>query len=70
MNNEKHNEVNVGIDTSKDKLDILVRPSGEFFTYSNSVAGANAAARKIKQHKPTRVLIEATGRLQGLVSRR
>lgn len=64
MNSQKHNAVNVGIDTSQAQLDIYIRPSGEYFSCPNSVAGANEAVKRIKKFKPERVLIEATGRLE------
>lgn len=64
MNNHKNNEVNIGIDTGEDQLDIQVRPSGEYFVFPNTDAGADESARRIKQFKPARVLIEATGRLE------
>lgn len=61
MNNP---EINVGIDTSKSQLDIGIRPSGEFFSVSNDSDGINTAVRVLLKHKPDRVLIEATGRLE------
>ena len=61
MNNS---EINVGIDTSKDQLDIGIRPSGEFFSVSNDSDGIKTAVRTLLKHKPDRVLIEATGRLE------
>jgi transposase len=64
MNSQKHNETNIGIDTSQEQLDIYVRPSGEYFSCPNSTAGADDAAKRIKQFHPARVLIEATGRLE------
>ena len=64
MNSQKHNAVNVGIDTSQEQLDIYVRPSGEYFSCPNTVQGAKEAAQKIQAFKPSRVLIEATGRLE------
>ena len=60
----KENEINVGIDTSKDKLDIYIRPLGEYFVVENNQQGVKEAIRRIKPHKPTRVVIEATGRME------
>ena len=57
-------EINVGIDTSKTQLDIYVRPIGEFFSVENNTQGIKNALKRIKAYKPTRVVIEATGRLE------
>jgi len=57
-------EINIGIDTSLSQLDIGVRPSNEFFSVSNDDAGIRSAIKRIKKLNPTRVLIEATGRLE------
>ena len=59
-----HTEINIGIDTSLSQLDIGVRPTGEFFSVANNDSGINQAIKRIKKLKPTRVLIEATGRLE------
>jgi transposase len=62
------NEINVGVDTGKTQLDIDIRPLDIFFSVSNNEKGINKAIKKIKKHKPTRIVIEATGRLeQGFV---
>jgi transposase len=64
MNSKTQVETNIGIDTSQSQLDIYVRPSGDYFTVENSPEGARKAARKLREYQPTRVLIEATGRLE------
>ena len=64
MNNLQHNEVNVGIDTGKTQLDIFIHPIGEYFTVSNDAKGVREAIKRIKQNQPTRIVIEATGRLE------
>lgn len=61
MNNP---EINIGIDTSQSQLDIGIRPSNEFFSVSNDDSGIKEAIARIKLIAPTRVLIEATGRLE------
>ena len=61
MNNP---EINIGIDTSQSQLDIGIRPSNEFFSVSNDDSGIKDAIIRIKSLAPTRVLIEATGRLE------
>ena len=57
-------EINVGIDTSSKQLDIYVRPEGHFFSVSNDTQGIKDAVKQIQSFKPTRVLIESTGRLE------
>ena len=58
------NEINIGVDTGKTQLDIYIRPLDIFFTVSNDEAGIKKAITEIKKHKPTRIIIEATGRLE------
>lgn len=57
-------EINVGIDTSSTQLDIFVRPSGQFFSVKNDKEGIKNAVKDIQALKPSRVLIESTGRLE------
>ncbi len=64
MNTQNHNEINIGIDASQSMLDIYVRPQGDFQSFENNPKGIRSAIRFIKSFKPTRVLIEATGRLE------
>lgn len=64
MNKENHAEINIGIDTSQSQLDIYVRPVGDYFSVENSPKGAKEAACRLRSYQPTRVLIEATGRLE------
>lgn len=62
INNQ--NEINVGVDTGKTQLDIYIRPLGIYFVVSNDEGGIKEAITVIKKHKVTRVVIEATGRLE------
>jgi transposase len=64
MNNQDKSEINIGIDTGQAILDIHVRPQGDFQSFENNPEGIRAAIRFIKPFKPTRILIEATGRLE------
>ncbi len=64
MNTKDKSEINIGIDTGQDILDIHVRPQGDYQSFENNPEGIRAAIRFIKPFKPTRVLIEATGRLE------
>jgi len=61
MNN---NEINIGIDTSLKQLDVGILPTGEFFYVSNDEKGIRELIKKLKKIKPTRILIESTGRLE------
>lgn len=58
------NEINVGVDTGKTQLDIYIRPLDVYFTVTNNDKGIKKAIKEIKKHKPTRIVIEATGRLE------
>ena len=62
MNTQK--EINVGVDTGKKQLDIYIRPVGEYFTVPNTEKGIKEAIKRIKKHSITRIIIEATGRLE------
>ena len=64
MNTQDKSEINIGIDTGQAILDIHVRPQGHFQFFENNSEGIRAAIRFIKPFKPTRILIEATGRLE------
>ena len=59
-NNQK--EITIGVDTGKFQLDIHIRPLDIYFTVDNNEKGIKEALKKIKPHKPTRIVIEATGR--------
>lgn len=54
----------VGIDTGKTLLDMHIRPNGLFFSVENNDKGIKEALKIIKKHNPTRIVIEATGRLE------
>ena len=64
MNTKDKSEINIGIDTGQDILDIHVHPQGSYQSFENNDDGIRAAIRFIKPFKPTRILIEATGRLE------
>jgi transposase len=59
-------QVVVGIDVSKAKLDIAVLPSGEQLTVSNDHKGIAELVQRLKHLAPTRVVLEATGKLERL----
>lgn len=66
MNNiiDRQSEINIGVDAGKYQLDIHIRPLDGFFSVSNDSKGIQEALKKIKKHNPTRIIIEATGRLE------
>ncbi len=65
MNTPKNqNEITVGVDTGKQQLDIYIHPLDVYFTASNDEKGIADAVNEIRKHKPTRIVIEATGRLE------
>ncbi|EGQ7904684.1 MULTISPECIES: IS110 family transposase [Vibrio harveyi group] len=64
MNTNTLQNINVGVDTGKSQLDIYIRPLDICFTVPNNEKGISDAIKIIKKHKPQRVVIEATGRLE------
>jgi transposase len=56
----------VGIDVSKDRLDVHVAPSGEAFCVANDVAGVEELAGRLAALSPTLVALEATGGFETL----
>lgn len=64
MNTNTLQNINVGVDTGKSQLDIYIRPLDIYFNVPNTEKGINEAIKTIKKHKPQRVVIEATGRLE------
>jgi transposase len=51
----------VGIDISKDRLDVHVRPLGSGFSVANDAAGHAALIARLKPLRTTRIVLEATG---------
>ncbi|KAB0301807.1 IS110 family transposase [Vibrio fortis] len=64
MNTNTLQNINVGVDTGKSQLDIYIRPLDIYFTVPNNEKGIKEAIRTITKHRPRRVVIEATGRLE------
>jgi len=54
-------QTNVGIDVSKDWLDIVVIPSGETWRTENQEETIRELVKKLEQLKPERIVLEATG---------
>ncbi len=55
------NPTNVGIDVSKDWLDIVVLPSGETWRTENQEEAIRELIKKLEQLQPERIVVEATG---------
>jgi transposase len=62
------NEVFVGVDVSKDRLDVHVRPSGESFAMARDGVGIAALAERLVGLAPTLVVMEATGGFETIVA--
>ena len=54
-------QTNVGIDVSKDWLDVVVIPSGETWRTENKEETIRELIKKLEQLKPERIVLEATG---------
>jgi transposase len=54
-------EVFVGIDVSKDRLDVHVRPLGSGFCVNNDAAGHAALIGRLRPLRSKRIVLEATG---------
>src|SRR5437762_9847023 len=51
----------VGVDVSKERLDVAVRPNGEFFSEANDKRAVSRLVKRLKALDCTRVVVEATG---------
>lgn len=60
---------NVGIDVSKARLDVAIRPSGEAFSVANDAAGHKELCRRLMALNPERIIIEPTGGYEAAVVR-
>lgn len=58
----------IGIDVSKQRLDIHARPSGEEWSVTNDAKGHAELVRKLTSLSPTLVVLEATGGYQAAVA--
>jgi len=54
----------IGIDVSKTKLDVAVRPSGERWSVSNEEKGVSQLCQRLQSLSPQMVVLEATGGLE------
>lgn len=60
-------EINVGVDVSKAMLDICIFETGELAQFGNHAQGAKALIRYLKAYEVTRLVVEATGRMERLL---
>ena len=58
----------VGIDVSKDNLDVHLRPQAEAFTVPRDSAGVEALAGRLRELAPELVVLEATGGFETVVA--
>ena len=58
----------VGIDVSKDRLDVAVRPTGQSFAVARDGAGIDELVGRLKAISPRLVAIEATGGFETIVA--
>jgi transposase len=61
-------KVTVGIDVSKDRLDIAVRPGGDVFAVERKAAGLDSMVERLRQLAPHLVALEATGGFETVVA--
>ena len=54
-------KVRVGIDVSKDRLDVSVRPAGSAFAVANDEGGIDGLVARLAREGATLVVLEATG---------
>jgi transposase len=57
-------DVFVGIDVSKDRLDVAARPDGESWQVANTEMGIATLVKRLEKLQPILVVLEATGRLE------
>ena len=58
----------VGIDVSKDRLDVAVRPGGESFVVSRTGGGIDELIERLKSLSIRLVAVEATGGFETVVA--
>ena len=61
-------QITVGIDVSKDRLDVHVRPTSEVFAVSRDGRGLGTLCDRLKARAPTLVALEATGGYETVVA--
>jgi len=61
-------DIIVGIDVSKDRLDVAVRPAGKAFVVERSAAGLEGLVARLRELAPYLVALEATGGYETIVA--
>lgn len=61
--------MNVGIDVSKARLDVAIRPSGESFSVANDDEGHTELRKRLLKLKPERIVLEPTGGYESAIVR-
>ena len=61
-------KITVGIDVSKDRLDVAVRPSGEALVVARNAAGLEELVERLRSLGPHLVALEATGGFETVVA--
>ena len=59
----------VGIDVSKERVDVAIRPSGEAWEAPNDDAGVEEVLRRLRAERPELIVLEATGGYERLMAR-
>ena len=57
----------IGIDVSNESLDVAARPTGEFWSVSNTDKGVLGIVARLEPFSPEMIVVEATGGLEALV---
>ena len=58
----------VGIDVSKDRLDVAVRPTGEHFVVARDPQGLRELIARLTPLAPSAIALEATGGYESVVA--
>jgi hypothetical protein len=58
----------VGVDVSKDRLDVHIRPSGQTVAAQRNEAGVEQLVGELRQLAPTLIVLEATGGFETTVA--
>jgi transposase len=58
----------VGVDVSKDRLDVVVRPSGQAFVVTRDGKGLNELIERLQTMAPALIAVEATGGFETIVA--
>lgn len=58
----------VGIDVSKDRLDVAVRPTGELFAVRRDAGGLESLVARLVPLNPAAIAVEATGGFEAVVA--